>query len=63
MIALQVDFLPAEALSAEDQERQQAAVSARSRAIRNVVAVIDGNQTDFEIFVEASYKCALTCLY
>lgn len=53
----QVDFLPAKALTPEDLARQQEILAARSRNLRNVVTVVDGNQTNFEIFIEASYKC------
>lgn len=52
---LQVDFLPSQALSPEDLEKQRLALEARSRALRNVVTVVDGNQANFEIMIDASY--------
>lgn len=53
---MQVDFLPAKALTPEEVERQRLVQESRSRALRNVVTVIDGNQANFEIMVDATYK-------
>ena len=55
-IVLQVDFLPSKALTPEELERQRLALEARSRALRNVVTVVDGNQANFEIMIDATYK-------
>lgn len=53
---LQVDFLPSKALTPEELERQRLALEARSRALRNVVTIVDGNQANFEIMIDATYK-------
>lgn len=53
---MQVDFLPSKALTPEELERQRLALEARSRALRNVVTIVDGNQANFEIMIDATFK-------
>ena len=53
---MQVDFLPSKALTPEALEKQRLALEARSRALRNVVTIIDGNQANFEIMIDATFK-------
>lgn len=54
-VPLQVDFLPAQALTPEDLEKQRLALEARSRSLRNVVTMVDGNQANFEIMIDNTY--------
>ena len=52
---VQVDFLPATAVSEEELAKQRELAAGRVNSLRNIVTVIDGVQSNFEIIIDSTF--------
>ena len=55
MNPVQVDFLPATAVSEEELAKQRELAAGRVNSLRNIVTVIDGVQSNFEIIIDSTF--------